>query len=114
MFWNKEVRIIVLSLSIILGLFALLINNINQSNIQASNNSELAFASKKLQKKLDTLKTTEQNKITQEIDSKLAKKEIEAVFNGFDTKQTDINALVNIDKQGQGGQSKENLTIIAR
>ncbi len=116
MFFGKEVKIIFLSLGLVLGLFGLIINNINQINIQSSNTLDLISTNKKLQKKLDGLVTAEDVFINKEIESKLTKKELETVFNGIDTKKTDLDAIVNIDKQNQNGSKSkgENITIITR
>jgi hypothetical protein len=100
-FFTTEIKIMMLSFVIILGLFAVLINNINQVNIQDSNNSDLTIQKKQNQKKLEVLATAQQIEITKIIEKNITDKKLETVFVGSKLKQSDIDILVNIDRQNQ-------------
>jgi hypothetical protein len=113
MFFTREIKTIFLSLGMIMGLFSLLVNNINQVNIQSSVNADLVFESKKLQKKLDNLSGIQETTTNKEIEQFVSKKKIETVFNGYDAKQSDIDILVNIDRQNQKNtDSKSNSPVL--
>jgi hypothetical protein len=105
MFFTKEIKIVFLSSVMILGLFSLLVNNINQVNIQNSINSDFNLQKKQTQKKLDGLLTTQQGEIAKIIDKNINEKKIETVFAGSKLKQSDIDILVNIDRQNPKNSS---------